>query len=100
MEGNAFTNYLDSSTQTFSYAPTRLKKNYYREDYSGQLLEGKKHLPDFRRQLAWIPGIEMNGDDFVTHFFTSDLTGEFEIVLEGIAYSGIPVSKKISFTVE
>ncbi len=100
MEGNTFINYLDSATQAFSYAPPRLKKNYYKEDYSGERFEDKKHLPDFRRQLAWIPEIEMNGDDLMTHFFTSDLTGEFEIILEGISRSGIPVSKKISFTVE
>lgn len=99
-EGNSFKNYLDTQTQRFPHKQFRTIKNYYREDYSGRKKELKKHIPDFRNQLTWIPEIKETKSNFNTSFYTSDVTGEFEIILEGISSKGLPIRIRESFTVK
>ncbi|MFK7812957.1 MAG: hypothetical protein AB8B59_10715 [Maribacter sp.] len=99
-EGDAFKTYLDPQGQSFPQKQFRIKKNYYSEDYSGSKLELKRHIPDFRNQLAWIPEIKETKSTFNTSFYTSDVTGKFEITLEGISSEGIPIRIKESFTVK
>ena len=99
-EGNEFENYLDGATKHFSFEQFRVKKNYYKEDYSDGFLEIKKRLPDFRNQLLWLSQIKLKENNLNVHFYTSDISGEFEIVLEGLTDFGIPVSITESFTVK
>jgi hypothetical protein len=61
------------------------RKNYFQPDYSAA---GNSKIPDYRYQLLWTP--KVNGDNI--SFYTSDVTGEFEITLEGFTDTGIPVS--------
>lgn len=99
-EGDSYKNYLDNNTQSFENEKFRIIKKYYKEDYSGSKKEQKKHIPDFRNQLAWIPEIAEKENTFDINFYTSDITGEFEITLEGISNKGIPVRITESFTVK
>ncbi len=85
------------STQTGSsiIKPTILrpqpKKIYNKVKYENTA--DNQRIPDFRNQLFWNPDVQLNKDS-ETSFYTSDLSGTFEIRLEGFTKSGIPVSVK------
>lgn len=83
------------STQTGSFIakPTVLrpqpKKIYNKVKYESG--SDNDRIPDFRNQLLWNPETHV-GNNSETSFYTSDLTGTFEIRLEGFTKNGIPVS--------
>lgn len=55
-------------------------------------------IPDSRIQLLWLPDYKVNQDGIQQiQFNTSDIEGDFELVIEGFTEEGIPVSiiKKI-----
>lgn len=62
------------------------KKEYYFPNY----LQAKNlnRIPDFRHQLLWIPQIDLKKE---INFFTSDVSGNFEIKIEGFSATGTPV---------
>lgn len=58
-------------------------------------------LPDVRNTLYWNPNIPLQvGDEMEFSFFTSDATGEYEILLRGIDEKGNYFSEALPFTVE
>ncbi len=69
-------------------------KIYYKPDYSD--LTKNNRIPDFRNQLLWSPEVNINDK---INFYTSDVTGIFEITLEGFSENGIPVSETETFEV-
>ncbi|WP_433779897.1 hypothetical protein [Flavobacterium anhuiense] len=83
------------STQTGSFIakPTVLrpqpKKIYNKVKYESG--SDNDRIPDFRNQLLWNPEAHVDKNS-ETSFYTSDLTGTFEIRLEGFTKNGIPVS--------
>lgn len=91
------------STQTGSFIakPTVLrpqpKKIYNKVKYENTA--DNERIPDFRNQLLWNPDVQLN-QDTETSFYTSDLSGTFEIRLEGFTKSGIPVSIKENIEVQ
>lgn len=99
IEGNSYFNYLAESTKVFPYQPTRIQKKYYQEHYNSANQSAKEHIPDFRRQLLWTPNINIQENVFEAQFFTSDLEGEFEIILEGISNNGKPITATTQFQV-
>ncbi|MGN7809150.1 hypothetical protein [Flavobacterium sp. 22076] len=91
------------STQTGSFIakPTILrpqpKKIYNKVKYEN--MADNERIPDFRNQLFWNPDVQLNQDS-ETSFYTSDLSGTFEIRLEGFTRSGIPVSIKENIEIQ
>lgn len=73
-------------------------KQYFAQKYA----EGKKQerIPDFRHQLLWLPSIEVSNAGEDISFFTSDVTGDYEVVLEGYTLTGKPVTIKKKITVK
>ena len=57
-------------------------------------------IPDYRYQLAWFPELTLDKNENVVSFYTSDVSGTFEIILEGFSSNGIPVSMKKSIEVK
>ena len=55
-------------------------------------------IPDFRYQLYWNPSVKNTSDNF--SFYTSDVTGTFEIIVEGFTFDGKPICEKIFFSVK
>lgn len=73
-------------------------KKYYTPDYnSGHLLD---RIPDYRYQLLWVPIITTENNETQLSFFTSDISGEFEIAIEGFTDNGNPISVKEYFEVK
>ncbi len=67
------------------------RKFYFRPDYA---LKADTRIPDYRYQLLWEPSLTLEPSNTELAFYTSDLTGKFEIVLEGFTDKGLPVSIK------
>lgn len=71
------------------------RKKYFLKNYNQSNF---KRIPDYRTQLYWNPTINLKEENI--SFFTSDVTGNFEIVLEGFSENGNPMYEKIFFTVQ
>ncbi|MFB9078490.1 hypothetical protein ACFFLS_15680 [Flavobacterium procerum] len=71
-----------------------MKKEYFRPDYS---TDKNDRIPDYRHQLLWSPNIDIKNQKF--SFYTSDISGQFEIILEGFSESGKSVYIKEFITV-
>ncbi|SDZ94213.1 hypothetical protein SAMN05443667_101374 [Flavobacterium gillisiae] len=69
-----------------------LKKEYYKIDHADILKNNR--IPDFRNQLFWNPRITLENTEDSIEFYTSDVSGTFEIRLEGFSAKGTPVSIK------
>lgn len=82
-----------------SLNPSFPHKNYYKQYYS----EGDSsydHIPDFRHQLLWKPDVKIESEGYNLDLYTSDVDGEFEVILEGFTTSGNAISLKSRFSVE
>ncbi|MFO7743943.1 MAG: hypothetical protein R6V36_01005 [Psychroflexus sp.] len=72
------------------------RKQYYSPDYKNEDLD---RIPDYRYQLWWNPNASFKTKNSV-NFFTSDLSGKFEIELEGFTKDGEPISIRKVFSVD
>jgi hypothetical protein len=70
-------------------------KTYFAPDYEQ---ENPNRIPDYRTQLLWLPSFDLLSSQ--TAFYTSDISGVFEIVLEGVTKNGEYISVKQVFEVE
>jgi hypothetical protein len=65
-------------------------KNYFNQIYDGS---GKlDRIPDYRRQLLWKPNFSLDQKEAIITFYTSDITGDYEICFEGFNSEGKPIS--------
>jgi hypothetical protein len=60
----------------------------------------KSRLPDQRTALQWIPSVYAKSGKASLNFFTSDITGNFVISVQGITQNGLPVFQSSNFTVK
>lgn len=74
-----------------------VSKRYFQQVYSEDNKDSR--IPDYRSQLLWKPSLKLTGDNNKVEFFTSDVDGRFEVVLEGFTERGQPVFVKSYFTV-
>lgn len=72
----------------------------YPEFQYGYLSNKSKDIPDLRRQLYWNPRIKVDKETYDLDILTSDMTGEFEIRVEGFSSTGKPISGYQSFVVK
>lgn len=50
-----------------------------------------QRIPDYRYQLLWKPNLKLEEKEENISFYTSDVKGDFEVVLEGFTDEGKPV---------
>ncbi|MGB0176200.1 MAG: hypothetical protein ACPF9D_03480, partial [Owenweeksia sp.] len=67
--------------------------------YSPDHTNTNKRLPDFRSLLYWNSDVELRDGKVQVEFFTSDITGEFTGVIQGISKDGKAGFTTINFTV-
>jgi len=77
---------------------TQPAKGYFNQDYS-KTSKDLERIPDFREQLLWHPNLEFTKQTMNLQFFTSDVKGNFEIILEGYTNLGEPVYLKENISV-
>ncbi|MBO0343573.1 MAG: Ig-like domain-containing protein [Allomuricauda sp.] len=91
IEGDYFENYAPENGINVPIEKAVSKKNYFKQRY----VEGnskQSRIPDYRRILFWEPHVEVGNTDLQFEFYTSDLTGEFEVVLDGFTTYGKPIT--------
>ena len=71
------------------------RKEYYNPEYTGDQKSVLSRVPDYRYQLIWIPVLTSKEIEF----YTSDISGIFEIRVEGFLESGEAVSISQQFSV-
>lgn len=81
----------------FDYKTASNEREFYMPDYSSNILAT---IPDFRHTLLWIPSLKPSSSTEQVPFFTSDIRGEFQVVIEGITTDGQPVYARTTFEVE
>lgn len=86
-------NMLKVTHPGFSVAKEFYAPNYDVIDYSSA-------KPDYRSTLYWNPNIMVKNDTATISFYTSDQSGVFDILLEGITETGKPVYKRDVMYVE
>ncbi len=60
-----------------------------------------RRIPDQRIQLLWLPTLDVSEEGIQSvDFYTSDIEGDFELVIEGITDNGSPVSMIRKFNVK
>jgi hypothetical protein len=74
------------------------KTKFFTPDYSDKTKY--ERIPDYRYQLLWLPQVTLANTENPISFYTSDVTGTFEISLEGFTDQGIPISLKDTFEVQ
>ncbi len=85
---------ISNSVKQFSVLPMQPEKKYFFENYN---MKSQKRTPDYRTQLYWDPNVDITKKEIV--FYTSDITGEFEIEIEGFTKNGAPIFIKNGFMV-
>ena len=79
---------LGEESQLFDYECPQLPSKFEAPDYSTDLLRNSRK-PDFRHTLYWNPFVNFTKDKPVNlSFYTSDLCGEFKVMVEGITTDG------------
>jgi len=62
---------------------------------------GDANMPDYRNCLFWAPNIPVDaGDTVCLDFFSSDLQGDYMVIIRGIADDGQVMHGECNFTVK
>ncbi|MEN1784634.1 MAG: hypothetical protein AAGF77_05775 [Bacteroidota bacterium] len=75
------------------------KKNYYKQTYTADGATAGR-IPDYRTVLLWEPSVIVEGAGQDFSFFTSDVKGTFEVVLDGFTSYGKPIYLSKTLVVE
>ncbi len=90
---------LDPNTIVVEYEALQQQREFYSPAYEKNE-QVTNRIPDFRNQLYWSPKIKTNPDaKTILSFFTSDLTGKFALIIQGITKEGLANSKAILLNV-
>ncbi|MCD0468243.1 hypothetical protein [Flavobacterium sp. JAS] len=92
------TNYVKKYLKTTEIQRPNPEKVYNNPDYSAG--NNLQRVPDYRYQLLWKPNVKLDQKEDNIPFYTSDLKGNFEVVLEGFTESGQPVYVSKNITVK
>jgi hypothetical protein len=78
---------LDPRTITLDYDGLQLRREFYSPMYETPKQRASR-LPDQRYLLHWNPDIVVENGERLIEFYTSDLEGDYRVVIEGISPSG------------
>ncbi|WP_452598961.1 hypothetical protein [Pontimicrobium sp. MEBiC01747] len=71
-------------------------KNYYQPDYSSNKTN---RIPDYRRQLLWVPNVSFTSESLNFNTYASDNTGTYQVLLQGYDANGNKVTTTSYFTI-
>ncbi|HEY4107389.1 hypothetical protein [Puia sp.] len=78
---------LDSSSLLIEYEGMQYRRQFYAPAYN-TIRQTQGRLPDFRNVLYWSPDIHTGINATPVEFFTSDLPGNYLIVIQGLSADG------------
>lgn len=97
-DGDFFKNYRAPNGALLTLNKPTPQKNYFSQNYVGSGYF--ERVPDYRTLLFWKPNVIIDGSGLNFEFFTSDVSGEYEIMVDGFTTYGKPISFVRSITVE
>jgi hypothetical protein len=81
-----------------------LKKNMYivpetypNAEYAS--INDASGIPDFRQTLYWNPELKLDGDTTNLSFYTSDIEGNYEVIVQGVSENGKIIYARYPFNV-
>ena len=90
---------LDPNAIAVQYNGLEQKREFYTPVYAGDA-KGQTTIPDFRNQLLWAPDITTDAaGNRQIPLNTSDLTGKFALIVQGITREGLAGYSVMTFTV-
>lgn len=95
-DGN-FVPKLSDEALIVNLQPVQKKKIHYKAAYG--IDSDLARIPDYRTQLLWQPKLLFSEESYFISFYTSDVSGTFEITLEGFSPDGTRIQSKNYFTV-
>ncbi|TDS18897.1 hypothetical protein DFQ03_0609 [Maribacter caenipelagi] len=98
-EGDFLETYTSKNSLVVPFRQPVAKKNYFIQSYQSED-DSYDRIPDYRRMLFWKPTFNISDSDYQFEFFTSDLEGTYEIILNGFTTYGKPLTiiKEIEVT--
>ena len=91
---------LDDSFKRIQLFSPQQQKKYFNVNYSKSNIDHTKRIPDFRRQLLWMPSVNLLKEEKKVEFFASDNTGIYEICIEGFTKNGDAITLKEYFRIK
>ncbi|MBC2843733.1 hypothetical protein [Winogradskyella flava] len=98
IDGDFYENFEADDIEKLDLFAPQDNKIYFKQDYQTDTNNEWDRIPDFRRQLLWIPNITLDNAQ-VIELYTSDIQGDYQINLEGFSSSGKPISASKTFRV-
>jgi hypothetical protein len=87
--------------QLMVYEGTQPAYQFYAPSYKEDTSVAGSRIPDYRHTLLWNPDVSTDGQSAITlPFTTSDMTGDYRIIVEGITHDGQPLRGVTRFRVE
>ncbi|PRX54700.1 hypothetical protein CLV81_3104 [Flagellimonas meridianipacifica] len=74
-------------------------KDYFKQNYHKEDIQDWTHIPDFRRQLLWIPLMQLGKVEPI-EFYTSNIEGVYDITLRGFTKTGELISSTTTLMVK
>ncbi|GAB3167296.1 MG2 domain-containing protein [Telluribacter humicola] len=91
---------LDPRALVLSYSFAQSRREFYAPRYDSATSR-ESRLPDFRNLLHWAPMLTTDAEGKqVVDFFTSDQTGTYQVVVQGLTESGTAGSRQFTFVVK
>lgn len=96
-KGDFLEGYSSTNSTVVPFKRPIPKKNYYIQKYGTDNITYER-IPDYRNLLFWKPQLKINESNYDFEFYTSDLEGDYEVILNGFTSFGKPltVTKKIT----
>jgi hypothetical protein len=91
---------LDPKLVAIDYAGLQMQREFYSPVYATKEQQ-EKRIPDFRNTLFWNPVISIRtGQNASLKFYSSDLKGKYNIIVQGMSNNGQPVFGVSTFEVK
>lgn len=85
---------------SLNYEGLQAMREFYSPTYETQSARDSR-IPDYRSLLYWNPSLTLSDQNASQiQFYTSDITGQFEVVIEGISKDGTAGSTVYHFAVD
>jgi hypothetical protein len=82
--------YTAKNSVVVAFSQPVTKKNYFVQTYQPDDTSFDR-IPDYRRMLYWNPNLNIKDSSYDFEFFTSDLEGTYEVILNGFTSYGKPL---------
>jgi hypothetical protein len=90
---------IKAGSVSINYEGLQLMREFFSPQYETQIAR-ESRIPDHRSLLYWNPSVQLKTQNTPIDFYTSDLGGEFKVVVQGISRDGVAGSAVYSFVVE